>query len=120
MKTQDSVSAVKTKEAAKRLSVTPKTIRALVNRGLLKPNRQTRHLLFRVAELGGVRAKGKARWEKKGACWRSRPQKVTSCHKAAITLWSVKPACTLTPFTSVCPNHRFIGQNRNALPAGEH
>jgi len=48
---ENSISAVKTKEAAKRLSVTPKTIRSLVNRGLLKPNRQTRHLLFPVAEL---------------------------------------------------------------------
>jgi excisionase family DNA binding protein len=43
--------AVKTKEAARRLSVTPMTIRRLVDRGLLKPNRQTRHLLFPVAEL---------------------------------------------------------------------
>ena len=45
------VAAVKTKEAARRLSVSPKTVRDLVNRGLLKPNRQTRHLLFPVAEL---------------------------------------------------------------------
>jgi excisionase family DNA binding protein len=43
--------AVKTKEAAARLSVTEKTIRTLVARGLLKANRQTRHLLFPVAEL---------------------------------------------------------------------
>jgi excisionase family DNA binding protein len=45
------VTAVKTKEAAQRLSVTPKTIRSLVNRGLLKPNRSTRHLLFPIEEL---------------------------------------------------------------------
>jgi excisionase family DNA binding protein len=45
------VSAVKTREAAERLSVTPKTIRSLVARGLLRPNRATRHLLFPVAEL---------------------------------------------------------------------
>jgi excisionase family DNA binding protein len=53
-KTDSSVSevtAVKTVEAAQRLSVTPKTIRELVRRGLLKPNRATRHLLFPVAEL---------------------------------------------------------------------
>jgi excisionase family DNA binding protein len=43
--------AIKTKEAAQRLSVTEKTIRSLVARGLLKPNRQTRHLLFPVAEI---------------------------------------------------------------------
>jgi excisionase family DNA binding protein len=45
------ITAVKTKEAARRLSVTPKTVRDLVNRGLLKPNRATRHLLFPLAEL---------------------------------------------------------------------
>jgi excisionase family DNA binding protein len=54
MITQDSVSAVsalKTREAAQRLSVTPKTLRSLVRRGLLKPNRSTRHLLFPIEEL---------------------------------------------------------------------
>jgi len=53
MNTQDSVSvsAVKTKAAAARLSISEKTVRDLVKRGLLKPNRQTRHLLFPVAEL---------------------------------------------------------------------
>jgi excisionase family DNA binding protein len=48
---ENPVSAVKTGEAAKRLSVTPKTIRSLVKRGLLKPNRSTRHLLFSEEEL---------------------------------------------------------------------
>ena len=48
---ESSVNAVKTKEAARRLSVTPKTIRSLVKRGLLKPNRSTRHLLFSDEEL---------------------------------------------------------------------
>jgi len=48
---ENSITAVKTGEAAKRLSVTPKTIRSLVHRGLLKPNRATRHLLFPVEEL---------------------------------------------------------------------
>jgi excisionase family DNA binding protein len=45
------ITAVKTAEAARRLSVTTKTIRSLVQRGLLKPNRATRHLLFRVDDL---------------------------------------------------------------------
>ena len=45
------VSAVKTREAAKRLGVTPKTVRSLVQRGLLKPNRAARHLLFPIEEL---------------------------------------------------------------------
>jgi excisionase family DNA binding protein len=49
--TANEVTAVKTGEAAKRLSVTPKTIRSLVRRGLLKPNRSTRHLLFPIEEL---------------------------------------------------------------------
>jgi DNA-binding transcriptional MerR regulator len=43
--------ALKTVDAARRLNLTPKTIRSLVQRGLLKPNRATRHLLFPVAEL---------------------------------------------------------------------
>jgi len=43
--------ALKTKEAAARLSVTPKTIRSLVARGLLRPNRTTRHLLIPVSEI---------------------------------------------------------------------
>jgi len=43
--------AVKTAAAAQRLSVSEKTIRELVRRGLLKTNRQTRHLLFSLAEL---------------------------------------------------------------------
>jgi excisionase family DNA binding protein len=51
MNTTSEKSAVKTADAAKRLSVTPKTIRSLVQRGLLKPNRSTRHLLFPIEEL---------------------------------------------------------------------
>jgi excisionase family DNA binding protein len=43
--------ALKTAQAAERLSITPKTIRSLVARGLLKPNRATRHLLFPIREL---------------------------------------------------------------------
>ena len=49
----DPVSAValKTVPAAHRLSITPKTLRDLVKRGLIKPNRATRHLLFPISEL---------------------------------------------------------------------
>ena len=39
------------KEAAFSLSVSPKTIRRLVKRGLLRPNRAIRRLLFSVVEL---------------------------------------------------------------------
>ena len=51
MNTTSEKAALKTREAAGFLSVTPKTIRSLVKRGLLKPNRQTRHLLFPRSEL---------------------------------------------------------------------
>lgn len=43
--------ALKLKLAASYLSVSPITVRRLVERGLLKPNRATRHLLFPMAEL---------------------------------------------------------------------
>ena len=44
--------ALKLKEAAEYLGgVSQITVRRLVERGLLKPNRATRHLLFSVAEL---------------------------------------------------------------------
>jgi len=43
--------ALKLKPAADYLSVSPITVRRLVDRGLLKPNRATRHLLFPVSEL---------------------------------------------------------------------
>jgi excisionase family DNA binding protein len=51
MITTEEVLAVKTREAAKRLSVTPMTIRRLIDRGLLKPCRGVRHLLIPVSEL---------------------------------------------------------------------
>jgi excisionase family DNA binding protein len=38
-------------EAAEYLGVSPITVRRLVYRGLLKPNRKIRHLLFPVKEL---------------------------------------------------------------------
>ncbi len=43
--------ALKLKPAAKYLSLSKPTIYRLVERGLLKPNRATRHLLFSYAEL---------------------------------------------------------------------
>jgi excisionase family DNA binding protein len=46
-----SASALKTKQAAQRLNLSEKTVRDLVKRGLIRPNRCTRHLLFPVAEL---------------------------------------------------------------------
>jgi excisionase family DNA binding protein len=43
--------ALKLETATKYLSLSKPTIYRLVARGLLKPNRATRHLLFPVAEL---------------------------------------------------------------------
>jgi excisionase family DNA binding protein len=43
--------ALKLKPAAQYLSVSPITVRRLVERGQLKANRATRHLLFSVREL---------------------------------------------------------------------
>ena len=45
------VGALKLKGAAKYLSVSEITIRRLIDRGLLKPNRATRHLIFDIREL---------------------------------------------------------------------
>jgi excisionase family DNA binding protein len=43
--------ALKTKEAAQYLRLQPVTLRRLVQRGLLKANRATRHMLFSREEL---------------------------------------------------------------------
>jgi len=43
--------ALKLRAAARYLSVSPITVRRLVERGLLRPNRATRHLLFPLREL---------------------------------------------------------------------
>jgi excisionase family DNA binding protein len=43
--------ALKLKPAANYLSVSVPTMHRLVKRGLLKPNRATRHLIFPVSEL---------------------------------------------------------------------
>jgi excisionase family DNA binding protein len=45
------VGALKIKEAARYLSVSTITVRRLINRGLIKPNRALRHVLIPVAEL---------------------------------------------------------------------
>jgi hypothetical protein len=45
------VGALKLRPAAKFLSISPITLRRLVDRGLIRPNRGTRHLLFDIREL---------------------------------------------------------------------
>ena len=45
------VVALKTKDAAYRLSVSEATLRRLVARGLIRANRGTRHMLFSLDEL---------------------------------------------------------------------
>jgi len=49
--TKEARGALKMKEAAKYLSVSQQTLRRLVERGLIRPNRALRHLLFSVKEL---------------------------------------------------------------------
>jgi excisionase family DNA binding protein len=43
--------ALKLRPAAEYLSVSKSTMLRLIKRGLLKPNRATRHLLFPISEL---------------------------------------------------------------------
>ena len=43
--------ALKLRQAADYISVAPITMRRLIARGLIKPNRATRHILVPVAEL---------------------------------------------------------------------
>jgi len=45
------VGALKLRPAAKFLSISPITLRRLVGRGLIRPNKCTRHLLFDIREL---------------------------------------------------------------------
>jgi excisionase family DNA binding protein len=49
--TEKPIGALKVTGAAKYLNVTPATVRRLVGRGLLKPNRALRHWIFAVDEL---------------------------------------------------------------------
>jgi excisionase family DNA binding protein len=49
--TSSPVGALKLKEAAKYLSVSPISVRRLIGRGLLNPNRALRHILIPIAEL---------------------------------------------------------------------
>jgi hypothetical protein len=44
--------ALKLKPAAQYLSLSPMSMRRLIKRGLIKPNRLTRHILISIAELG--------------------------------------------------------------------
>jgi excisionase family DNA binding protein len=46
-----SVGALKIKDAAKYLGVSPISVRRLIKRGLIKPNRALRHILIPVGEL---------------------------------------------------------------------
>ena len=45
------VGALKRKEAARYLSVSPVSVHQLIRHGLIKPNRQLRHILIPIAEL---------------------------------------------------------------------
>jgi hypothetical protein len=54
---QPLVGGLKLKAAAKYLSVSPITLRRLVERDLIRPNRCTRHLLFDIRELQRFLAK---------------------------------------------------------------
>jgi excisionase family DNA binding protein len=52
------VGALKVWEAAQYLSVSPPTVRRLIARGFLRPNRATRHILLSVRELDRFLAEG--------------------------------------------------------------
>ena len=54
---QQPVGALKLKRAAKYLDVSVITVRRLVDRGLLRANKGTRHLLFPIRELDRFLAK---------------------------------------------------------------
>ena len=43
--------ALKNKDAAKYLGVAPISVRRLIKRGLIKPNRALRHILIPISEL---------------------------------------------------------------------
>jgi len=45
------VDSLKLKEAAKYLSLSPISVRRLIHRGLVKPNRALHHILISIAEL---------------------------------------------------------------------
>jgi excisionase family DNA binding protein len=54
------IGALKIHQAARYVSLSPPTLRRLVERGLIRPNRATRHLIFSVAELNRFLAQGQA------------------------------------------------------------
>jgi excisionase family DNA binding protein len=49
--TLESRGGFKLKSAAKYLDVSPMTVKRLIERGMLRPNKKLRHLLFSRAEL---------------------------------------------------------------------
>jgi excisionase family DNA binding protein len=52
------VGALKLWQAAEYLSVSPLTVRRLIERGLIRPNRATRHVLISIRELDRFLAEG--------------------------------------------------------------
>jgi excisionase family DNA binding protein len=50
--------ALKLKEAANYLAVSPISVRRLIQRGLIKPNRALRHILIPIGELDRFLAEG--------------------------------------------------------------
>jgi excisionase family DNA binding protein len=54
------VGALKLKEAAEYLGVAPISVRRLIERGLIKPNRALRHVIIPVTELDRFLAGGQA------------------------------------------------------------
>jgi excisionase family DNA binding protein len=54
------VGGLKLRQAARYISVSPMTVRRLVERGFLHPNRATRHLLFSIRDLDRFLAEGSA------------------------------------------------------------
>ena len=54
------VGALKLKDAAKYLGVSPISVRRLIQRGLIKPNRALRHVLIPVDELNKFLSEGQS------------------------------------------------------------
>jgi len=56
--TAASAGALKLREAANYLAVSPMSVRRLIERGLIKPNRALRHILIPIGELDRFLADG--------------------------------------------------------------
>ncbi len=54
------VGALKLKEAAEYLGVAPISVRRLIERGLIKPNRALRHVIIPISELDRFLAEGQS------------------------------------------------------------